>query len=356
MKKRILSIVLAVLLCLSLFACSGPEVDEPKDKDQAESKASETIEETLAEGESDGSLSETEPDETNNEEQSQPEKGSTPLLYKVSDDKGNVVWLFGSIHLGRESYYPLPDYVTEAFENSDALAVECDIVAFENDISAQVSALQKMLYTDGTTIKDHISEDTYNKAKKILQDNNMYSFAIDYYKPILWESFLDSCVYALVEADSDLGIDMHLLNLAKKNGKEVLEVESVGFQYGMLSSFSEELQIYLLESAIEGFEDTDALIAELNEMLDIWAKGDEKEFSDYLGAEEEFEDEKEEQLYEEYNNAMLVSRNKNMTEYAENALKSGKEVFICVGAAHVVGKGAMAEQLRNLGYNVELVK
>jgi uncharacterized protein YbaP (TraB family) len=45
-----------------------------------------------------------------------------------------------------------------------------------------------------------------------------------------------------------------------------------------------------------------------------------------------------------------------MTEYAEEALKSGKEIFICVGAAHVVGEGAMAEQLRDLGYTVEIVR
>ena len=61
-------------------------------------------------------------------------------------------------------------------------------------------------------------------------------------------------------------------------------------------------------------------------------------------------------LYEEYNKAMIVDRNKGMTEYAEQALKSGKEIFICVGAAHVVGKGAMAEQLRDLGYTVEVIR
>ena len=45
-----------------------------------------------------------------------------------------------------------------------------------------------------------------------------------------------------------------------------------------------------------------------------------------------------------------------MTDFAEDALASGKEVFICVGAAHIVGDGAMAQLLAQRGYTVTLVK
>ena len=45
-----------------------------------------------------------------------------------------------------------------------------------------------------------------------------------------------------------------------------------------------------------------------------------------------------------------------MTDYAVDALASGEEIFICVGAAHVVGDGAIADNLRELGYTVEVVR
>ena len=38
--------------------------------------------------------------------------------------------------------------------------------------------------------------------------------------------------------------------LAKENGKQILDVESAAYQYGMMSGFSSELQLYLLESSI----------------------------------------------------------------------------------------------------------
>lgn len=323
---KLSALILAIALCLFIAGCAG-SAQTPADN-------------------SDNVVSETDSDTAS----------STPLLYKVTDEDGNIAWLFGSIHVGREDFYPLPDYVLDAFNGSDALAVEADIIAFERDMSAQMDALSLLVYTDGTTISDHIPEDIYISASDIMDENELYNIAMDYYMPSLWWNFIDNCAYMQLEVDVEGGIDRFLLDLAKENEKEVLEVESALFQYGMLADFSEELQIYLLEASVEAYGDLETMDADLNEMMDLWAAGNEQEFAAYLNAEEEFESEEEELLYAEYIKAMLTDRNENMADYAEDALKSGKEVFICVGAAHVVGEGAMAQKLAERGYTVEIVK
>ena len=89
--------------------------------------------------------------------------------------------------------------------------------------------------------------------------------------------------------------------------------------------------------------------------MDIWASGDEKAFEEYLAADDTGMTEEEKQLYAKYNKAMVTDRNLSMTQFAEAALSSGKEVFICVGAAHVVGQGAMADLLAQRGYTVECI-
>jgi len=76
----------------------------------------------------------------------------------------------------------------------------------------------------------------------------------------------------------------------------------------------------------------------------------------YLNAEGEYESAQEEALYKEYDEEMVVKRNLSMTNFAEDALLSGKEVFICVGAAHVVGEEGMSGQLADRGYNVEIIR
>jgi len=333
MTRRILALLLAILMSLTLFGC----------KQETEERSAKPVE--------------TEPKTTEADPWEKTEPGSaTPLLYRVSDEQGNVIWLFGSIHVGKEEYFALPDYVMDAYHSSDALAVEADIVAFEKDMTAQVQALQKMMYTDGTDISDHISEELYDRAVTIMENAGMYYAALDYYKPVIWWSFLQSLMMMETpDVQIELGIDRYFLNLAKEDGTEVLEVESAEFQYDLMANFSEELQVFLLEDTIEICENQALAHASILVLMNLWAGGNEDTLAAYLSAEMVAEGEDEELLLEEYNNAMIVSRNQSMTEYAENALASGKEVFICVGAAHVVGQGAMAENLRQLGYTVELI-
>lgn len=279
----------------------------------------------------------------------------TPVLYKVTDEAGNAVWLFGSIHVGLDSFYPLPAYVLDAYENADALAVECDVVAFGEDMGAQVSALQGMIYTDGTKISDHIPEELYNRSVEVLEEAGLYMSMLDMYKPVLWSSFIDTALYEAVGANSELGIDLYFLNDAHATGREILEVESVQFQYDMLSGFSEELQILMLEGSVYSYDTPDESFQQINELIDVWASGDGDALAALLAEETAFESEEERLLYVEYNDAMMVQRNLAMADYAEEALASGKEVFICVGAAHVVGEGAMADLLAQRGYTVERI-
>ena len=324
--KRFIALMLTVIMLLSLGACSS-------DKNSNTNTTTTTSVTDNAETE------------------------VTPLLYKVSDENGNCVWLFGSIHVGKDYYYPLPDYVLSAYENADALAVECDIKAFESDITAQTEALMPLAYTDGTKISDHISEEVYEKAVEAMTEFGMYASYMDMFSPILWYSLIDTSLVEKAGAEPDLGIDNYFLNEAYSSGKELLEVESVQFQYDMLANFSEKLQALLLEEILYYYENFELYEEDIDTLMNIWAKGDAEEFAEYLLSEDnDLETEEDKKLYEEYNNAMIVNRNIGMADFAEDALENGKEVFICVGAAHVVGEGAMADLLSERGYKVEIIR
>lgn len=284
-----------------------------------------------------------------------PTSTATPLLYRVTDGSGNVVWLFGSIHVGRESYYPLPKYVQSAFDDADALAVELDIVAFEKDTAAQTQALASLIYVDGTTIRDRLDKDLYDDAVAIMEHYGSYMPLMDVYKPAFWASMIQSLMMQDMDADVELGVDRHLLERAKAAKKEILEIESAELQYHWMAGFSLELQTLLLKSAVQMYQNPEASKADLQNMMDLWASGDEAAFAAYLATSDANMTPAEQALYEEYNEVMIDLRNQDMADYAEAALLSGEEVFICVGAAHVVGEGAMADLLAQRGYSVELV-
>ena len=327
--KRLLAGLLVLVMCFVLVACQKHTNDKNSSKTQGNNQTSDN------------------PDASQGD--------ATPLLYRVTDKSGNVVWLFGSIHVGREDYYPLPDYVLSAFEKADSLAVEMDIKAFEEDLGLQVQALSTVVYLDGSKISDHIPQELYEKAVEILEEYDSYLNILDMYYPALWSSMIESLMMEELGANANLGIDRHLIDMAYEADKEILEIESAEFQYQMLADFDNDIQIMLLESSVEAYEKKDEAATDLEKMMDLWAAGNESEFAAYLNASDDTMTDEEKEMYQRYNKAMLVDRNLAMADYAEDALLEGREIFICVGAAHIVGDGAVAELLSQRGYTVECI-
>ncbi|MBP3435576.1 MAG: TraB/GumN family protein [Clostridia bacterium] len=280
---------------------------------------------------------------------------ATPLLYKVTDDQGHVIWLFGSIHVGQSSFYPLPNYVMDAFNEADSLAVEFDIIAYENDIHEQSRVLSLMLHPERDLLPDYIPTEIFDEAYAILDSYGLYHKDLEFFIPIFWSDIIDSITNELIGANSDLGIDRHLLNLAYEKNKTIIDVESAESQCQMMVDFSDDLQLLLLQSSIIDYYHQDVVKATMKDMMNIWEKGNEQELEEateitYSGSDDNWG------YLWEYKRAMVTERNYKMTNFAEEALASGGDVFICVGAAHVVGEEGMADLLKERGYTVEVVR
>ena len=280
----------------------------------------------------------------------------TPLLYRVTDENGNTLWLFGSIHVGQDSFYPLPEYVTTAYNAADALAVEFDVLTYQQDTSAMMQDLKAMVYQDGTTIADHIPQSLYEDCVRIMQENSSYVATLDYYNIAMWFQFIESFTREKAGTNTELGIDMHFLELAHQDGKPITDIESASLQYGLLASFSQELQIMLLESSVENYGRPDVYASSLQIMMNAWQSGNETLLSTLSNPVPLLATPEEQALYAEYTEAMITQRNINMADFAEDALVNGQELFICVGAAHVIGEGGMADLLAQRGYTVEVVQ
>lgn len=277
-----------------------------------------------------------------------------PALYCATSENGGTVYLIGTIHVGSEDMYPLPSYITDAFKASDALAVEFDVRDEMENQSTMTKMLAKMLYPDGTSIKDHISTELYEDAKKILQENHSYLSFLDQYIPSLWGNFIDTYVLEKSGYEAENGVDMYFLNLADELKKPIRDIESMESQLEMLIDFSPALQEELLKGSVESYRDEEKLKQQFAKLMEAWEKGDEEQLIAMLNEEEEVSSE-EQQLMDEYNKIMLEDRNALMTDYAEAALEDGEKLFLCVGSAHVYGEGGIVDLLCERGYTVKRV-
>ena len=279
----------------------------------------------------------------------------SPLLYKAEGKNGNTMYLFGTIHVGDNRNDQIVNSLCDELQSCDALAVEFDSVEYEGNLEEQMATMKTFLLTDGTTVKDHLRSDLYDKCVSYLTDAGNYNSMYDMYKPGFWDMLLSQTAVQQSDYSPDYGVDGMLTRKAYEFEKEVLSFESAQFQVEMFAGFSDELVNLQIESF---FETKDDYNDDLKALYDAWTVGDEEKILENLEGEgidssdEELTPEPD-KLVEDYQKTMTYDRNKKMGEQAVSYLESGKNVFVAVGTAHIIGDTGIVEYLKDKGYKVE---
>ena len=285
---------------------------------------------------------------------------------------GNTIYMLGSIHMATTDIYPLSDKILAAYHNSEALAVEVNLF----DQAGAIALVNNAFYTDGSTLKDHVSKETYDKVIALATKFGVPEAQAALMKP--WYIYISFTSLSMTEtgtteeavASANLGIDMNFLTNAMLSGKQILEVEGYAVQGKMLESFSEELAEYLVNETIdavnkslEGKNNTNP--EGLDAMLSLWRAGDAENFKQYNSFEYQNKDmladgttDKEMKLLREFYDKLFIQRNKTMADYIENLLKTegGHTYFVIVGSGHYLGDSDIIELLMKKGYELNQIK
>ena len=266
---------------------------------------------------------------------------STPLVYEVKDESGHTLYLLGTIHVGGEDMYPLSEAVWKAYEASDVLAVEVDVVEETGSLLSSLMTLADLMYGFTDSAKNHLSPETYALGVEML---GVPELLLKRLRPAAWFSLAENTVYQAVGLDATLGADYYLLNCAHHDGKRIDELESMDEQMNMLLNLPEEVldaEIFLMLTNPE-----DAAV-ELLFLYFAWCAGDEETLTEYLAVEDEMD-----AAYDEFNDVLLGSRNEGFEAQAVAYLQSGETVLIAIGAAHILGEDGLAARLARAGYQV----
>lgn len=288
-------------------------------------------------------------------------EGATPLLYHVTGEDGQEMWLFGTIHVGDDRTGSLPKELYDAFAASDALAIECNTKEFEKQIDEDEELSSKVsdcyFYGDGSLAKDHITdEELYDDAITMAKASGDHHANVPYLKPYMIGSGLDSFFLRLgYHLTSDKGAESRLMLLAEEQEKPIWEVESSLFQIQMMTGYSDALQEMLLKENV--YANPEEYWESVDELYELWCAGDEAALIEEMKDDLSEMTEEELALYEEYNKAMMTDRNDGMLNVAKQYLESGDVVFYAVGLAHLLDENnGLVFTLREAGYTVTLVE
>ena len=268
--------------------------------------------------------------------------GGKSFLWEVKS-KTNVVYLFGTIHVGKRSFYPLPPQVEEALRQSQRLVVEADIS--DSDGLADIDAV--INYKAPDSLDKHIPPALFARLKTQLARLNIPLDAVKPMKPYLIAGFLSIAEFSKLGYDMNFGVDGYLLAKAKEGGKQILELESQAGQLKMLNGMSPTLQQAFLENAISTLESGKAP-DQVTGIVNAWQTGDVN-----LMQEVSKSVNKGMRMSDELDEVLLYSRHEAMLKKIDAYLEGREPHFVAVGSLHLVGPRGLVQLLKARGFAVK---
>ncbi len=269
------------------------------------------------------------------------------FLYKVSNQKGEYSYLFGTCHPGRYPIKSLDKTTEKVLDESDSIYLECSLDQKE---------MQKYSkYLSYNSIRQLGLEDLYEdvmKQYKSLEGKSGYVT----YNAFAISSIVNSDPEVLKKVNISMynAIDNYIYNYAQKK-KNFKEVESVEFQMKLFADLSKN---YSQEMLLE-LKNKKEFIEGSKKIIDAYYSGNTNYFDNeqnlILDQLDQMNDNEKEKI-ENYLNTLSYNRNVHMKDTLVNSIHNNKHDFIGVGCRHLYGRKGIIQLLKDDGYLVECMK
>lgn len=262
------------------------------------------------------------------------------LLWEVSE-AGKSLFLLGSIHYLRPENYPLNRAILDAFDASKQLVLEIDLNNTPAG-AAQRLTLEKAMYRDGSSLAENVSEETYQLTARRAAELGIDMQVVRPMKPWFVALTMVAVKLQRMGLNPRLGVDHHLAERAKRDGKPTRGLETLEFQLGMFDRLSKREQESMLR---ETADEVERLDQKIDDIVKAWLKGDRDRLEGLLLAGK--------RDYPELHQKIVVERNQRWLEEITKLLRQGSGAMVVVGAAHLVGREGVVEMLKARGFSVE---
>jgi hypothetical protein len=266
--------------------------------------------------------------------------GDKTSVWKVTSERGSV-YLLGSIHMLKESDFPLPAAMIESFEKAETVVFEVDPDSLQT-AAVQMFVLQNAMCGQGRTLRSELGDSVYGLVEEKAESLGLDIAPFSGFKPWFVALTLTLTEMQKMGFDPMLGVEMQFAARAKEAGKPVVSLETAGYQLGLFIGLApEEQRDFLLHTLSQLSE----IEKELAKIVAAWKTGSLEDLDKTLNKSfEEFPS-----IYER----LVTTRNRNWVERIDGFIASGKPHVVIVGVGHMPGREGLLELLAKKGYAVE---
>ncbi|GEO85753.1 MULTISPECIES: TraB/GumN family protein [Alphaproteobacteria] len=275
------------------------------------------------------------------------------IFWRIEKEGVSPSYLLGTMHVTDPRVLTMPDSARKTAAAVSTIIIESDEILDEKKAAAAMLMHPELtMFTDGTTIRDHLSAEDADKLEAGLKARGLPLAAVARMKPWILSSFvaLPACEIARKTAGASF-LDKHIVEDAIKAGKKVVGLETLAEQLQAMADLPVEFH---LQALIETLELGDKMNDIIETMTTLYLSGDVGMTMPMLEAVAPSEASKDESGYAAFEKRIVTDRNKVMAERAAPLLAEGN-AFIAVGALHIPGAEGLVELLRKQGFTVTVV-
>ena len=269
-----------------------------------------------------------------------------PPLYRLNGpaDAPGAGWLLGTVHAPRPDLLPLPAAVAERLDAADMLAVELDVARRAADLHAAFTA--RAVLPGEQTLEQWLSAPAIRTLRRRFSLGDTRWRALRRLQPWAFTRALHGTNRKQRPARA-ISLERHLLAVAKRQNKPVLELEQPSAQVDALAGGSIDWQARLLEARAgdDGFWNNN-----LDRLVSAWRRGDTQDLlaikDSAFGSDP---------LHEPLRTRMFADRDARMAIRIREMLGQPTTFFAAVGAFHLIGRHSLPNRLWQHGVRVERI-
>lgn len=267
-------------------------------------------------------------------------KAPTPLfLWRFQHDEATV-YLAGTVHVLKESLYPLPQPYLDAYAATQKLVFEVDLSRYPpTEMQRQTMAYATLAEQ---SLRQSLPAEIY---QQLVSAGSIYGLPVGQmqaFKPMLAFQQLGVLGFKAMGYDPAFGVDHYFGQLGEREAENILQLETLEFQLGLLFNQPLDVQTALLEQALAELGDIERSTSAL---VRAYLNGDDASMlaliQDQAG---------EHPLTRAFHAQLLDQRNRGMAKTIEAYLQTNQSYLVLVGAAHTVGAYGIVALLESAGF------
>ncbi len=274
-----------------------------------------------------------------------PRGAAVPLYLWRFKTASATVYLAGTIHVLKPSLYPLPPQFLQAYQNTNNLVFEVDLSRYP---PVQVRQLTRQYAEmEAQSLRQSLPADTY---QQLVEAGRLYGLPVGQmqaFKPMLAFQQLGMMSFLALGYDPDFGIDHYFGQLGQKHPEQVLQLETLEFQFNLLLNQPLNVQNAVLQQALDELPNIES---ETSDMISAYFAGRDAELLALI--ENQVGDHP---LAKAFNQQLIDQRNKHMARKITGYLDTPDSYFVLVGAAHLIGHNGIVAMLERAGFPAQRI-